>query len=1224
MSSLRSIVTGSLFVATLVPFAVASENNEPSGAEKGPGPTVASTAPESAPPKPALLPDAWVEQLEWRSIGPANMSGRIVALSVYEQDPTTWWAATASGGLLKTTNDGRTFEHQFDREATVSIGDVAVAQSDPNVVWVGTGESNPRNSVSYGNGVYKSTDGGKTWAHKGLEATFQTGRIAIHPENPDVVYVGALGRLYGTNEERGLFKTTDGGETWKKVLYVDEKTGVVDVNMRPGAPDTLIVATYERQRDEFDTNDPAKRWGPGSALWRTEDGGASWTRLADGLPGCDLGRIDVDYWRSDPNVVFAVIESSKIGKEPEDAPFIGVRGEDADVGARLTEITEGGPAEKAGLKVGDIVIAVEGNTVQSYDDFIAKVRRHLAGETAQIEISRARKSQRMDVTFTVRPEEKEDAEPAEGDRRGRRQRDEGEGEEAGRAPFRTSLGGQMANIHEQQGPDGYEYGGVYRSDDGGTNWRRINSINPRPMYFSCIRVDPSDTNHIVVAGISLHRSKDGGETFTSDGHGREVHVDHHALWIDPSDGRHMILGNDGGIYVTRDRMENWDHHNQVAIGQFYHVTVGPRRDYMVYGGLQDNGTWGGPNRGPTGEGPINEDWISVGGGDGFQVRVDPRDPDQVYYESQNGGLGRINFRTGDRGFMRPRPPRGERYRFNWQTPFHLSPHNSGIYYTAGNHVFRSWFQGGELTAISPEISRTDEGSATALAESPVDANVLYVGTDDGALWRTKDGGKTWDDLFEVDVVKAKVAKAPPEGMEGAEATERDPNDPVSGRWITKEPEESEAAAGQGRRRPGGRRGGGGGGRRGGATAEESVVDMKLAEGGRVTMKMDSPMGAMEAEGTFDPETGALKLESEMGNFQIKIAATIEGDTMKGEFDFGGRFQRPFLAAREGSDDAVEKVVGDPIAALVEKRMGVASLEASRFEAGRVYLAFDGHRSDDDQPHVFVSENHGKTWVSLTTNLPAGAGSSRVLREDLYNPDLLYLGCEFGLWASIDRGDTWTSLKSNLPTVAVHEVAQHPTAGEIVAGTHGRSLWIVDVTPLRQWTKDSIAAAAVLYEPNSVVYWKTKPRTGGTIRRFEGTNKGERAEILYSLAQNAGRVSLEIRGPDGEVLKKLDGASSEPGLHRVTWDMRREATNDGGNRRFRRGGPRVSPGTYTVALVAGNQTLTAPLVVENDPSDPSAVLFGEEYDLRLELEARAFGGDEEEGGDAEESLRTRVW
>jgi len=1221
MSSLRLTALSVLFTC-FASGAAANDNNEPNGSEKAPDAGAGTTAAEPPPPPaPPLLSDDWMSKMEWRSIGPANMSGRIVALSVYEADPTIWWAATASGGLLKTTNDGRTFEHQFDREATVSIGDVEVAPSDPNIVWVGTGEANPRNSVSYGNGVYKSIDGGATWTHKGLDATFQTGRIEIHPENPDIVYVGSLGRLYGPNEDRGLYKTTDGGDTWKKILYVDEKTGVMDVNLRPGAPDTLLVATFERERDEFDTNDPAKKWGPGSALWLTEDGGDSWTRITDGLPTCDIGRIDVDYWKKDPNVVFAVIDSSKIGKEPENAPYIGIRGEDADVGARLTEITEGGPAEEAELKAGDIVVKVGDETVQSYNDFIAKVRRHVAGETVAIEVSRDRKSVSTDITFATRPENQEDAEEG-GNRRGRRGRRGGRGgEQRERAPFRTSLGGQVANVQDQQGPDGYEYGGVYRSDDGGRTWTRINSVNPRPMYFSCIRVDPSDDQNIYLAGISLYRSKDGGKTFTGDGHDGSVHVDHHAMWVDPRDGRHIILGNDGGVYITRDRMSTWDHLNHVAIGQFYHVTVGPRRDYMVYGGLQDNGTWGGPNRGPTGSGAVNEDWISVGGGDGFQVRVDSRDPDQVYFESQNGGLGRINFRTGDRGFMRPRAPRGKSYRWNWQSPFLLSAHNSGIYYTAGNHVFRSWFQGEALEQISPEISRTDKGSATALAESSVDADVMYVGTDDGALWRTKDGGTSWDDLFEVattvEVAKADDAAEATDGSDasGADGAADAPH-PINGRWITKEPEaEGEEAEG----RPGRRRPGGGGRRRGGMMGGETVVDMKVDDKNNLTMTLESPMGEMVIEGTYDPEKGALSGEAQMGEFSLSLAATVDGSSMKGEIDFGGRFKQPFLANKEGSDEAVTKELeGSRIDELIPKRMGVGSLEASRYEEGRVYLVFDGHRSDNDDPHVFVSENHGTTWQSLTANLPKSAGSSRVLREDLYNPDVLYLGAEFGAWVSIDRGTTWTSMKSNLPTVAVHEIAQHPDSGEIVAGTHGRSLWVLDVTPLRQMNGEAVAAEVNLFQPNESVYFKNAPRTGGTARRFRGTNKYDGAEIFFSLAQGSGRVQLEVRRPNGEVLRTFDDVPTEAGLHRVRWDLRQQSS--GGNR-FRRG-PRVAPGTYEVALTVGNRTLTESLSVVNDPSDPDAILFGVEYDRRLEIEAKQFGGDED--GEADVDARDRVW
>src|SRR5262249_9915809 len=304
--------------------------------EKEAAPAPAPTTPEAA------LPDQWTKELKWRCVGPASMGGRIVAISVFEADPTTWWVATASGGLVKTTNNGTTFEHQFDREATVSIGDVCVAPSDRNIVWVGTGENNPRNSVSYGNGVYKSTDGGKSWKNVGLKKTFQIGRIVIHPTNPNVVYVGALGRLYGPSEERGVFKTTDGGEHWEKVLFIDDKTGIIDLQMNPSDPETLLAAAWERRRDEFDSHpgnelppaegydryDPIKKWGAGGGIYRTTDGGKHWHRVSEGLPGNPTGRIGLDFYRKDPKTVFAVVDCENIGKGPPPV-WLGIQGEDA-------------------------------------------------------------------------------------------------------------------------------------------------------------------------------------------------------------------------------------------------------------------------------------------------------------------------------------------------------------------------------------------------------------------------------------------------------------------------------------------------------------------------------------------------------------------------------------------------------------------------------------------------------------------------------------------------------------------------------------------------------------------------------------------------------------------------------------------------------------------------------------------------------------------------------
>lgn len=1169
------------------------------------------------------LPDEWMKPFKWRSIGPANMSGRIVALTVVESKPDHWWAATASGGLLKTTNNGMTFEHQFDREKTVSIGDVAVCQSNPDILWVGTGESNPRNSVSYGNGVYKSVDGGKTWKHMGLDETYQIGSVAIHPDDPDVVFVGALGRLWGENEERGLYKTTDGGETWDKILYVDDKTGVMDIELQPGNPETMLVATYERKRDGFDSNDPIKKWGPGSGIYRSTDGGQSFERVSSGLPTRELGRVDIDFYAKDPSVVYAVVESSSIGEVPETSAYMGIKGQNAEVGARLTEIIDDGPAKEAGLKKGDIVIGVAGKTVHSYDDMIGTIREHQAGETVEIELSRDRKSVKIEVTFTQHPDTIEDKGEDKGGEKGAEAGDDAVAENAvttvgdqegdaakkkekkPRAPFKSFLGGQAANVQNQQGPDGHENGGIYKSTDGGLSWARINSLNPRPMYFSQIRVDPSDDQHLYVLGISLHRSKDGGETFTSDGLGRAVHVDHHALWINPNDGEQMILGNDGGIYVTNDRMDNWDHLNHVAIGQFYHVTVGPREDYRVYGGLQDNGSWGGPVRSPSGGGPINEDWMSIGGGDGFVCLVDPNDPDLIYYESQNGGLGRRNLRTGDRGFMRARPPKGQKYRFNWKTPFLLSGHNPSIYYTAGNHVFRSWFQGDNLEPISPELTRTDKGSATALAESPLDASVLYVGTNDGALWATTDGGVNWTDLFagpQAEEQEAEPREPEPAQIAAAHAEHNDeangngngeegrPSDPISGNWKGQ-------TEGMG---PG---------------PSDFTFELKLGKGDSITGSFEGPMGAGEiTEGKLDRENSKASFVLEMEMFKIDFAVALEGKRMKGSLDVGGgqfsaTFEATMVSAGGRAKESGDGHDWQPIAKLMQTPMWVSSIEASRHANKRVYVTFDGHRSDNDDAHVFVSENHGKTWRSLTDNLPEDCGVTRVLREDLESPDVLYLGTEFGAFVSIDRGTTWTSMNTNLPTVAVHEIAQHRTSGDIVAGTHGRSLWVLNVTALRQFSKERMTEPFHLYETRPVTYWRNEARTGGTVRRFQGEGLENDARIFYSIAGKPRSVSLEILDPMGETVKQFDTERAK-GLHSFSWDLRGNSPGQG-----RRRAPRVSPGTYQVCLTVDNKKVSEPLVVRADPEREGINLWGEEYELLLE-QIRIFEGGEDEGAPEE--------
>ena len=962
------------------------------------------------------------------------MGGRIVAFSVFEADPSTYWVATASGGLLKTTNNGVTFEHQFDRESTVSIGDVCVAPSDRNVVWVGTGEANPRNSVSYGDGVYKSTDGGKTWKNMGLRKTFQIGRIVVHPKDPNIVYVAALGRLYGPNEERGLYKTTDGGKTWEKVLFIDDKTGIIDLRMDPADPETLLAAAWERRRDGFDSHrgepplkdgydayDPDVKWGAGAGIYKTTDGGKTFHKVTKGLPTVPLGRIGLDYYRKNPNEVWAVVDSQKIGMgTPPSQVFLGVQGEDAPGGgAKLNVVSEDAPAAKAGLKAGDVIRAVDKKEIKNYGELAEQIRARKAGDTLPLTVRRG------DETLEIGPVLGSRELPVNAENKKR--------------PWGFWYGGQRENCQDQQGPDSFEYGGVYKSTDGGESWTRVNSVNPRPMYFSQIRVDPSDDQHVYVLGISLYRSSDGGKTFKGDG-GNQVHADQHALWIDPRDGRHMLVGCDGGFYATYDRMDHWDYLNTMAIGQFYSVCVDSRQPYRVYGGLQDNGSWGAPSR-SLGGGLVNDDWISVLGGDGFVCRVDQSDPDVVYAESQNGGMVRRNLKTGESTGLLPEAPKGAPpYRFNWNTPYILSHHNSHILYAGGNYVFRSVEQGDNLRVISPEITRTKRGSATALSESPRNPEVLWAGTDDGALWVTRDGGVKWTNVAD------KV------GLPGP-------------RWV-------------------------------------------------------------------------------------------------------------------------------------------ASIEASRYADGRAYVVFDGHRSDDDEPYVFVTENYGETWKSLRSNLPSG--STRVLREDIENEKLLYLGTEFAVWASLDRGGSWTKINNNLPTVAVLEFAQHPTAGELVAATHGRSLWVLDVTMLRQLTADALKAKAHLFRPNDVVRWRSEPTHGVSYaagsRRFVGENPPRGAPIYYSLTAPAKKARLLVQDFAGRTVRELE-AKTEPGLHRVEWNLVMEEQPTlleavtGGERKK----VAAPPGMYRIVLVVDGDEYKQGLKVEPDPTTPNA----------------AFSVDEDNGGEDED-------
>ncbi len=565
-----------------------------------------------------------LSSLKFREIGPASMGGRVDDFAVVESNPNIVYAATASGGVFKSVNSGISWKPIFDDQPVSTIGDVTVSQSEPDVVWVGTGEANNRQSSSWGNGVYKSADGGKTWAHMGLKDTHHIPRIVVHPSNGHVVYVAALGHLWGPNDERGVFKTIDGGKTWTKVLFINADTGVTDLVMDPQNPDTLYAAAYQRRRTAFGMNGG----GPGSAIYRTTDGGITWKKISNGLPKGELGRIGLDIYRRNGNIVYALVES--------DDP------------------------------------------------------------------------------------------------------------------------------------------GIYRSDDKGENWVRMSNTNPRPMYFSQVRIDPNNDQRIWVAGVNMAYSEDGGKTFSQNRITR-IHVDFHAIWIDPSNSDNMIVGCDGGIHFSRDAGRSWDSRENIAIAQFYEIAYDMQKPYRVCGGLQDNNTWCGPSATANERGITNEDWITVQGGDGFYAQIDPLEPWIVYAESQDGNLARRDLRTHEVRSIRPREDddKMSRYRFQWNSPVVQSKHDRKTLYYGGNFVFKSTDQGDSWKRISPDVtsgvdrktlsimdrkvedrtmlSRNDGVGSfptiTTLTESPSRAGILWAGTDDGNLKVSRDG-ETWKSVME--------------------------------------------------------------------------------------------------------------------------------------------------------------------------------------------------------------------------------------------------------------------------------------------------------------------------------------------------------------------------------------------------------------------------------------------------------------------------------------------
>ncbi len=630
-----------------------------------------------------------------RNVGPVVMSGRVTDIAVHEDRPRHFYVAYASGGVFETANSGNTMKPVFDNQGTITIGDIAISRADSNTLWVGTGENNSSRSSYAGNGIYKSTDGGNTWIHSGLTGSQHIGRIRTHPENPDIAWAASLGPLYSMNDERGVYKTTDGGETWNRTLTPSDSTGVIDLVIDPKNPDRMWASTWQRFRQAWNFQEA----GEGSAIYRSTDGGETWSKSMKGFPsGSFVGRIGLDVSASNPDVLYAYLDNQKeIKTKKEEEP------EDEDQ-LQQSDFLEMG--EKEFLELGNDKL----NQFLNSNGFPQKYNAQRVKNEVQEDLY----------------EPKALAEYL-GD--------------ANSALFDTEIEGAQ----------------VYRSDNGGQSWEKVNSyaldnvIYTYGYYFGEVRVSPSDPNVVYITGVPGLKSTDGGKTWSPFAENQPVHVDHHALWIDPSDSEHLLLGNDGGLYESHDGGSNFIHHNTVPAGQFYSVGVDMEQPYNIYGGLQDNGVFTGSSQGS----PDDQDyWERIFGGDGMHVAVDPRNSDRIYTGFQFGNYYRINQSTQKTTRITPQHDISEgKLRFNWNTPIEMSNHNPDVMYIGSQHVHRSFDRGENWQTISPDLTNVKEeqqsgdvpySTMTTISESPLNFNVIWAGTDDGNVQVTRDGGESWE------------------------------------------------------------------------------------------------------------------------------------------------------------------------------------------------------------------------------------------------------------------------------------------------------------------------------------------------------------------------------------------------------------------------------------------------------------------------------------------------
>ena len=645
--------------------------------------------------KEALTKTSIIKNLSFTNIGPTVMSGRVADIDVNPNDPTEFYVGYASGGLWYTNNNGASFTPLLDNSPTQNVGDIAVDWNN-RTIWVGTGEKNSSRSSYAGIGMLKSNNQGKTWEHVGLSDSHHVSRIVINSENPEEVVVGVIGHLYTPNKERGVFKTIDGGKTWKKTLFINNDTGIIDVVAAPENPNVLYAASWERERKAWNFDGD----GNNSAIYKSTDGGDTWENISSNngfRNGAGVGRIGLSVY--DENTVYAL----------HDSQFR--------------------RASKEKKKQGSSVLTKEDFKKMSKDEFLKltdkKLNNYLKTNRFQEKYS-AVSVKKMVRSGAVKP---------------------------------IDLAKYVENANTLLFDTPVEGAEVFVTTNGGKNWNKTHKnhidglYSSYGYYFGEIRVDPQDKNAIYVLGVPILKSKDGGKTFTSIGK-ENVHSDHQALWVNPKRKGHLVEGNDGGLNISYDDGERWVKLNSPSVGQFYAIYADNQTPYNVYGGLQDNGVWTASHNAKvnnrwhqTGKNP----YTSIMGGDGMQVQVDDRNPSIVYTGSQFGNYFRLNRDKGERTYIQPKHTLGEApYRFNWQTPIHLSRHNQDILYLGGNKLHRSLNQGDTWEAISDDLTTGGKkgnvayGTLTTISESPFQFGLLYVGSDDGYVHLSKNGGGSWE------------------------------------------------------------------------------------------------------------------------------------------------------------------------------------------------------------------------------------------------------------------------------------------------------------------------------------------------------------------------------------------------------------------------------------------------------------------------------------------------